>query len=66
MSDDFAWLTEHSQEIYERYAGKWIAVSNGEIIGVGATATEAAARARAKQPDAEFILELVDPESERV
>ena len=35
MSDDFAWLTEHSQEIYDKYAGKWIAVLHGEVVGVG-------------------------------
>jgi len=37
---------------------------NGEIIGVGDTATEAAAQAREKAPDTEFILEGVDRESD--
>ncbi len=66
MSADFAWLTEHSIEIYEKYAGKWIAVFNGEVIGIGNTATECAAQAEAKHPDAEYILEAVDPETERI
>ena len=66
MSSDFAWLTEHSLEIYEKYAGKWIAVRDSEVVGVGATATEAAEQAKAKRPDAPFILELVDPNPERV
>lgn len=60
MSTDFAWLTEHSIEIYEKYAGKWIAVFNGEVIGVGDTATEAAAQAESCQPNANYILEAVD------
>lgn len=66
MSSDFAWLTENSLEIYEKYAGKWIAVRDGEVVGVGSTASEAAEKAKATRPDAPFILELVDPEPERV
>ena len=66
MTDDFAWLTEHSQEIYDKYAGKWIAVLDGEVVGVGATATEAAEQADAGHPDADYILEAVDPEPERI
>lgn len=66
MSHDFAWLTEHSQEMYEKYAGKWIAVLDGEVVGVGDTATEAAAQAEAAHPDASYILEAVDPQPERV
>jgi hypothetical protein len=61
---DFAWLVEHGPEIFQKYRGKWIAVCDGEIIGVGDTATEAAARAREKKPGAKFILEAVDHESD--
>ena len=66
MSEDFAWLTEHSHEIYEKYSGKWIAVLNGEVVGVGETATQAAEQAEAEHPGADYILESVDPESERI
>ncbi len=66
MSGDFAWLAEHSREIYEKYAGQWIAVLNGEVVGVGATATEAAAQAEQRHPGGDYILEAVDPEPERV
>ncbi|RMF74060.1 MAG: hypothetical protein D6744_14970 [Planctomycetota bacterium] len=66
MTNDFAWLTEHSREIYNKYAGKWIAVLDGEVIGVGDTATEAAAQAEATHPRTEYILEAVDPEPERI
>lgn len=57
---DFAWLTDHIAELFRRYAGKWIAVYNGEIIGVGVTATEAAEQARQKADDTDFILEALD------
>jgi hypothetical protein len=66
MSADFAWLTKHSREIYEKYAGKWIAVLDGEIVGVGDTATAAAQQAEAEHPGAAYVLEAVDPEPERI
>lgn len=63
-STDFAWLIEHTGEIVREYAGKWIGVHNGRVIGVGETATEAAEQARAVEPDAEFILEAVDQDAD--
>ena len=66
ISADFAWLIDHSPEICEKYAGKWIAVHNGEVIGVGDTAPEAAAQAREKEPEGRFILEAVDSEGDVV
>ena len=61
---DFAWLTDHSAERFRRYAGKWIAVRNGEIIGVGDMATEAAQQARQRAEDTDFILEALDADAE--
>lgn len=58
--DDFAWLTDHSQEIHEKYAGKWIAVSNGRIVGIGDTAVEAAKRADEECHEGDYILEKVE------
>lgn len=66
MSADFAWLTDHSREIYEKYSGKWIAVLDGQVVGVANTATEAAGMADESHPGADFVLEAVDPEPERV
>lgn len=66
MNADFAWLTKHSQEIHEKYAGKWIAVLDGEVIGVGATAIEAARKAETEHPGADYIIEAVEAEPERL
>lgn len=57
---DFSWLSDHSRELYSQYAGKWIAVHDGQVISVGDTATEAAAQADARQPDGDYILEALD------
>ncbi len=63
-ADNFAWLVEHSLEIQEKYAGKWIAVHDGNIIGVGDTAPEAVEQAEQKAPGADYILEAVDAETD--
>ena len=63
-TSDFNWLIEHGPEVYRQYAGKWIAVCKGEVIGVGNTAVEAAGQAREKDPDADFVLEAVDADSD--
>ncbi len=61
---DFGWLVEHGPELDERYRGKWIAVHDGEVVGVGDTATEAAAQADAKVPGGAYILEGVDHDAD--
>lgn len=63
-SADFAWLSEHADENVRQYAGKWIAVHDGRIIGVGDTATEAAEQAREIAPDEDFILEAIDQDAD--
>ena len=32
-SSDFGWLIEHGDQIAQQYAGKWIAVRNGQVVG---------------------------------
>lgn len=63
-STDFAWLIDNGPDIYTQYPGQWIAVRDGKVVGVGRTATEAAEQAREDDPEAEFILEAVDSESD--
>ena len=64
IDQDFAWLTEHGAELLRDYAGKWIAVADGKVVGVGDSAPEAAAEASEDQPDREFILEHVMAETD--
>jgi len=59
-SSNVNWLAEHGLELFSKYAGKWIAVHDGNIVGVGDTAPEAAAEARKKVGDEKFILEALD------
>jgi len=62
--DDFNWLVEHGPEIVRDHAGKWIAVRDGAVIGVGDTATEAAQAAHEKASGGNFILEAVNAETD--
>ena len=57
---DFAWLIDQGPDLFDKYAGKWIAVRDGKVIGVGDTAVEADGEARKIAPDGDFILEAVD------
>ena len=61
---DFTRLVEHGPELFRTYPGKWIAVHNGKVVGVGDTATEAAEQARAQTGDGQFILEAIDTEAD--
>ncbi len=61
---DFAWLVAQAPRLYRAYAGKWIAVHNEQVIGVGNAAPEVAEQARKKAPDGEFILEALEPEAD--
>ncbi len=64
VADDFKWLVEHGVDLAREYAGKWIAVRDGEVVGVGDTATEAAEQARSRDKDKPFILEAVESEAD--
>lgn len=61
---DLAWLVEHSPEIFRQYAGKWIAVRDGAVIGVGDTAPECVEQAERLALDGDFILEGVESETD--
>ncbi len=62
IEQDFTWLNEHGADLIREYAGKWIAVAGGNVVGVGDTATQASAQASEKFSPGDFILEHVDAE----
>ena len=59
---DFTWLNNHTPELQERYAGKWIAVVNQEVVGIGDTAKEAFNQARKRYPSVRPLLDVVPTE----
>ena len=44
---DIEWISQHQKEL-EIYSGKWIAVCNNKIVGVGKTAKEALQQSKKK------------------
>ena len=62
--EDFDWLAEHSEEIGEKYKGKYIAVVNKEIF-VGDSIEEVMLGARSKYPQRDAFIEYV-PVKKRV
>ncbi len=54
---DCDWLAQHSLELSTRYPGKWVAVYDGQVIGVGETVLEADTQAIMKRPQHDYILE---------
>jgi Family of unknown function (DUF5678) len=63
-SSDCEWLAEHGLELSARYPGKWVAVHEGRVIGVGANMLQAEREALALCPQHDFILEEIDVESD--
>lgn len=59
---DFLWLNKHTPELQDKYAGKWIAVINQEIVGSGDSATEAFSKAQKKYPNVKPLLDFVPTE----
>ena len=56
---DFSWLNKNIIKLQKKYAGKWIAVVNKKIAGVGKTAREAYNRAVKKYPFRKPLLGVV-------
>jgi hypothetical protein len=46
MSRDETWITEHFQELVERYGGQYVGIANRQVIAVGAGADEVAEKAK--------------------
>ncbi len=51
MTKDQEWIVKHFEELVEKYGGKFIAVSNEEIIAVGDSSKVVDDIAREKNPD---------------
>lgn len=51
MTKDQAWIVEHFEELVNKYGGKFIAVSNKEVVAVGDSAKIVDDCAREKYPD---------------
>ncbi len=60
------WYSEHFEELVKKYAGKAIAVVNGEIVAVAGTQKEADRLAREKHPESVPLVLSIPTEEELV
>ena len=60
------WYSEHFEELVKKYAGKAIAVVDGEIVAVAETEKKADQFAREKHPDAVPLVLAIPTEEELV
>jgi len=64
VEQDFNWLIRRASKTHKKYAGKWIAVVNKKIVGVGKTAPAAYKKAKKIYPQDEPLLEAIEKEIE--
>ena len=57
---DFHWMTIHAAELQRKYAGRWVAIVDQHVAGVGKSATAAYRQAKRRHPDGEPILEAIE------
>ena len=57
---DFHWMTIHAAELQRKYAGKWVAIVDQHVAGVGTSATTAYRQAKRRYPVDEPILEAIE------
>jgi hypothetical protein len=63
LKEDFKWLVKNTAALQLKNAGKFIAVVNKQVAGVGKTAKEAYAKAKKAFPNKEPLMDMV-PEKE--
>lgn len=52
---DWEWIRENREQLAERYAGCWVAVSGGQVVGAGVRLATALKQARAHGIDHPFV-----------
>jgi hypothetical protein len=50
MDKDDLWIVEHFSELVDKYAGKYVAVVNEQLVAVGNTRLEVERKAREIEP----------------
>mgnify|MGYP006871774432 CR=1 FL=1 len=59
LKEDFQWLVKNTAALQQKNAGKFIAVIDKHVAGIGKTAKEAYEKAKKAFPDKEPLLDMV-------
>lgn len=60
------YLLKHSQELSERYPGKYIAIIDDELVAIGDSEFEVFKKAKEKYPDKEVSIAYLPTDEEMV
>lgn len=59
-------LLKHSQELSEKYPGKYLAIVGREVVGISSSSHEAFKKAKAKYPDKKVHISYMPTDEEMV
>jgi len=59
LKEDFKWLAKNTAALQKHNAGKFVAIINKSVAGIGKTAKEAYAKSRKAFPNKEPLLDMV-------
>jgi len=62
----YEYLLKHSQELSDRFSGKYVAIVGDEVIAASDSGLEAFRRAKGKYPEAEIHVSYMPREEELV
>jgi ubiquinone/menaquinone biosynthesis C-methylase UbiE len=58
---DFEWLVAHAQELVKMYPDQWVAVYQGEVVGIGKSGEDALQQARDRiEPGGRPVVNFVE------
>lgn len=61
-----SYLLEHSQELSEKYPGKYVAIVNNKLVAVSDSGLEVYKKAKEKYPDKEVHISYIPMDEEMV
>ena len=59
-------MSKHSQELSEKYAGKYLAIVGNEVVGISTSGHEAFKKAKAKYPNKKVHISYMPTDEEMV
>lgn len=59
INQDFQWLARNMVKLQKKYAGRWVAIVNQKIVGIGKSAVEVYKKAKKSFPQNEPLLDVV-------
>ena len=66
MSSGYNWIREHSQDLFDKYHGKHLAIVGEQVVAVGESAIEVFKKAKQSKPTGKISITYVPTEEETI